>query len=103
MQFHNNRALCVHDIITLRENTIYKTKGAKAKDMFENNGYRRFCFNDNIDTKADVLSTSEVRVMWNEIKSETVNMNASFVIYYIISKTDKIEPGLFFERDACSS
>lgn len=103
MQFHNNRALCVQDINKLRDNTIYSSNEDKAKDMFENNGFRRFCFNDNIDTKFEVLSTSQCQVFWKEMRSSTVKMNASFVIYYIISPTAEIEPSLFFERDACSS
>ncbi|CAO1300695.1 unnamed protein product [Diamesa serratosioi] len=103
MQFHNNRALCVQEINKLRDNTIYNDHDSKAKDMFENNGFRRFCHNDNINTKFEVLSTSECQVYWKEKTSSTVKMNASFVIYYIISPTAEIEPSLFFERDACSS
>ena len=102
MQFHNNRALCVHDINNLRDHTDYDDKTAKAKDMFENNGFRKFCFNDNIDTKFEVLSTSKVKVLWNEMETSTVNMNASFDIYYIISRTKVIEEDLFFGRDACA-
>lgn len=103
MQFHNNRVLCVQEINNLRNNTIYNGREAKAKDMFENNGFRKFCFNDNIETKFEVLSTSEVKVMWNEMETATVSMNASFDIYYAVTKTKEIEPNLYFGRDACTA
>ncbi|GAB0096780.1 insulin receptor [Sergentomyia squamirostris] len=98
MMFHYNQKLCYTEIQNLQKRSIYnKTLDYISK---ESNGYKHACDMETIRVDFDIISTTSVRIFWEQYHTNEKSTLEGYLIYLI--EAPKKDITTYFGRDSCS-
>lgn len=80
LMLHENRKLCSADILRLQ--TELHTNPKTDFINFDSNGYAETCVAQNIQSDAEVLSGSNVTIIWERFRTTDTQKVAGYTIYY---------------------
>lgn len=105
IQFYNNFLLCINDINMFRDHVAYNSSKEKSLDLFENNGSKKSCINQLLETEARVLTHNSCTILWKDINAtDNLKPNAYLIQFVSLETGSSLEDDeLLVERDSCSS
>lgn len=104
IQIFNNPMLCETEIVKF--GTIVIPSNIIITELVSRNGYQNKCTVDDISTKAEVLSHSEVEIEWSDLAANQTKRRRGYLLQYVTidaNETREAEDNMLFERDSCSS
>lgn len=104
IQFYNNEMLCPSEITKFLQLSYNESTGEPHTLPYipSNNGYKRFCINDKINTNVSDFTYDRVTICWTALID--MPKEISYKIYYLNTTLAEILPKEHhhIERDSCS-